>query len=433
MRASLPAGPLVCAALALPAYAQDDAAAEARRLERRTQEIKNAAAPSIVTVTVTTRVDPVPRLAFPGFVIAPSAAQAEKIEGTGFFIASHGILVTTRELFADPGRIEVRLWDGTVRDADLVAVDRPFRLAVLRTSAPDGVSGLAHPPRVEADASTVGWFMSATPTIDVQIAQVRPAPEQGASYDRFLFAPIWLARGAAGGPLVGCDGRLLGMAVGSLVAGGERDSAPGVRARTTTATLFVRGDDVAEAARQIALNGFVERPMIGVTMQGDSNQVDMLMPGSPAESAGLVEGDAIVAVGTLPVESKADLSRVMLRRRVGEKVNLTIERDGARISREIRLAASHPSPAPTTPPIVGTVIEASTSEKGDPVFTFVEVRAGSPAAKAGVVAGDKLLAVDGRCAARFLRRHQIRPAPLPPSKIEIERDGTARELTLASE
>jgi predicted metalloprotease with PDZ domain len=79
------------------------------------------------------------------------------------------------------------------------------------------------------------------------------------------------------------------------------------------------------------------------------------------------------------------------------------------------------------------VIEASTNENGDPVYTFVEVHAGSPAGKAGVVAGDKLIAVDGRCAARFVRRHQVRPAPLPPAKIEIVHDGTTRELTLASE
>jgi serine protease Do len=432
MRASLPAGPLVCAALALPAYAQDDAAAEARRLERRTQDIKQAAAPSIVMVTVTTRGDPVPRLVFPGLVIAPSAAQPERIEGTGFFVASRGILVTTRELVADAAHIEVRLRDGTVRDADLVGVDRPFRLAVLRTSAPDGACVLPHAPRVEADASTIGWFFSATPTIDVQVASVRAAPEQGATYDSFLFAPIWLQRGAAGGPLVGGDGRLLGMAVGSLV-GREERAGPGFTARPSAATLFVRGDDVAEAARQIAANGIVERPMIGVTMQGDTNRVDMPMPGSPAEAAGLVEGDAIVGVGCLPVRTHADLTRVMLRHRVGEKVHLTIERDGARLMRDVELAAYRPTPTPTTAPIAGTVIEASTNDEGDPVFTFVQVDADSPAGRAGVVAGDKLTAVDGRCVSRFVHRHQVRPAPLPPSKIEIERGGTTRELTLTSE
>jgi S1-C subfamily serine protease len=428
MRAALPAGPLVCAALALPALAQDDARV-ASELERRTQDIKAAATPAVVVVTVTTRVDPVPRLAFPGFVIAPSAAVAEKVEGTGFFLGSRGVLVTTRELVVDAARIEVRLHDGTVRDATMVGLDRPFHLAVLRTTAPAGVDALPHAQRVEACGATIGWFLSRAPSLDVQVASVRAAPEQGASYDRFLFAPISLGRGAAGGPLVGGDGRLLGMAVGSLVAG----ASAGARAVPPRATLFVRGDDVAEAARQIAATGVVERPMIGVTIQADTNRVDMLMPGSPAEKAGLVEGDAIVGVGTVPVTSYADLSRALLRRRVGERVNVVVERDGVRTTLGVTLAASEPPPAPTTPPIQGAVIEGSTNENGDPVYTFIEIRAGSPSAKAGVLVGDRLLAVDGRCATRFLRRHQVRPAPLPPAKLVVEREGKPLELTLASE
>jgi putative serine protease PepD len=243
--------------------------------------------------------------------------------------------VTTRELLADAARIEVRFRDGTVRDAELVGLDRPYQLAVLRTSPVEDAAALPHAQRVEADASTVGWFLSATPTIDVQFAQVRPAPEQGATYDRFLYAPIWLPRGAAGGPLVGSDGRLLGMAVGSLVGGAER-AAPGVRTRTSPTTLFVRGDDIAEAVRQIAESGVVERPMIGVTMQGDTNRVDMVVSGSPAEAAGLAEGDSIVGVGCMSVATFADLTRVLLRRRVGEKVNLTIERGGSRSRRPCR-------------------------------------------------------------------------------------------------
>ncbi len=427
-RTALPsaAAPLMCAALSLPAFAQDDP----RSVERRTQELKDAAAPAIVSIIVTPRVDPVPRLAFPGVVIAPTAGRPDRVEGTGFFCAARGFLVTTRELLADAARIEVRFQDGTVRDASVAGIDRPFRLAVLRTSAPDGTTSLPYAAHVEADASTIGWFFSAAPRIDVQIASVRPAPEQGASYDRFLFAPISLARGAAGGPLLGCDGKLLGMAVGSLVAPeGDGDSGAGLRVRT----LFVRGDDIAEAVRQIAATGVVERPMIGVTMQDDSNRVDLVLPGSPAEAAGLAEGDAIVGVGAFEVANYADLTRALLRRRVGDKVSLTIDRGGSRITREVVLAVVTRGSPPTTPPIAGTVIEAATNAKGEPTFTFVEVRAGSAAAKAGVAVGDKLISVDGRAAWRFLKRHQIRAAAQQPSKLVVERDGATREIALPTE
>ena len=102
------------------------------------------------------------------------------------------------------------------------------------------------------------------------------------------------------------------MAVGSLVA--KNETSPGVRTRLPSATLFVRGDDIADAARQIAATGYVERPMIGAMMQGETNRIDVPLPGSPAEAAGLAEGDAVIGVGPLAVASFGDLTRALLRR-----------------------------------------------------------------------------------------------------------------------
>jgi S1-C subfamily serine protease len=440
MRAAIPAaaGPLFCAALAFPAFGQDVEPAADRAFERRTQEIKESAAPAVVSVTVITRASPLPRIAFPGLVIAPDSRQSERIEGTGFFISSKNLLVTTRDLVADAERIEVRFVDGTVRDATLVGIDEPFRVAVLCTSAPERAVALPHAPRVEVGVSTIGWLLGAAaqgthaPSIDVQVASVRAAPDQGSVYDRFLYAPISIARGAAGGPLVGSDGNLLGMAVGSLVA--RDDSATsGVCQRLPRATLFVRGDDIADAARQIAATGAVERPMIGALMQGDTNRIDALLAGSPAEAAGLLEGDAIVAVSGCEIASFADLTHSLMRRHAGDRVKLTVDRSGERFTRCVQLAPYTAPEEPTRPPIDGTVIELTTDAKGDPVLTFVEVHGDSTAGKAGVRAGDRLLSADGRSAWRFLQRHRHRPAVLPPSKIEVERDGKPLEIPFPTE
>jgi serine protease Do len=441
---SLAAAPLLCAALAAPALAQDDPESSGRAIERRTQEIRDAASPAIVSVTAIPRANPLPRLAFPGLLVAPCPRSAERVEGTGFFVASRGLLVTTRELVAEAERIEVRFVDGTVRDASVVGIDLPYRVAVLKTSAPTAVTALPHLDRVEATGSTVGWFLGAaptlsssvaTPSIDVQVASVRPAPAQGA-YDRFLYAPISLQRGAAGGPLVGCDGRLLGMAVGSLVA--KEDAAEsGLRTRLPRATLFVRGDDVAEAARQIAANGFVERPMIGTLMDGDTNRVEVLLPGGPAEKAGFADGDLIVAVGSVAIASHQDLARALLRRRSGDEVRVTLERDGKRLVKHVVLAPFRAPDTPTRPPFPGAVLELScagaeeTESKGaDVVFTFIEVAGDSAVAKGGVVAGDRLVAVDGRAPRHFLQRHRVRPDASPPKRISVEHEGQVRELEI---
>jgi predicted metalloprotease with PDZ domain len=78
-------------------------------------------------------------------------------------------------------------------------------------------------------------------------------------------------------------------------------------------------------------------------------------------------------------------------------------------------------------------VEISTSECGETVLTFVEVKGDSPVGRAGVVAGDKLLSVDGRPGWRYLQRHHTRPTATLPAKIEIERGGAVREIALAAE
>jgi len=437
MQSRLPraAGSLVCAALAMPAFAQDGPNEDTRAIERRTQQIRESAAPSVVSVRVTRRDCKLPRLAFPGVTIAPTGAPEQRVEGTGFLVAGRGLVVTTRDVVCDAARIELRFHDGTLRDASLLGSDGPFCVAVLRTSAPDSAVPMPASPRVEVGRSTVGWLLGAptgrASSPDVQVSLVRAAPEQGATYDRYLYAPVAIVRGAAGGPLVGEDGSLLGMAVGSLVA---RDDAPAANATVPfpRATLFVRGDDVAEAARQIAANGSVLRAMLGTLIECDSNRVGSVLPGSPAQAAGLAEGDAIVGIGSMTVANYADLTRALLRRRPGDRVKVTIERDGARFAKCVPLVKFEPPPEPSTPPVAGATIEVAGADTGDMTFTFSEVEPESPAAKAGAAVGDRIVAVDGMPPLRFLLRHRAGVSQ-GPSRIVIRRGDATVELSLAGE
>jgi hypothetical protein len=61
------------------------------------------------------------------------------------------------------------------------------------------------------------------------------------------------------------------------------------------------------------------------------------------------------------------------------------------------------------------------------------VNEGSLVAKAGVLPGDRLVSVDDRSPGRFLQRHRVRPSPVPPAKITVERDGHEREIALPTE
>jgi S1-C subfamily serine protease len=430
------AGSLMCAALAMPALAQERPDEDTRAIEQRTQRIREATAPSVVSVRVTKHGWKLPRLVFPGVTIAATGCPEQRVDGAGFVVASRGLVVTTCEIVCDAAAIELLFHDGTRRDATLVGVDRPFCLAVLRTSTPDSAVPLPDSQRVEASPSVAGWLFAPpserSPSPDVQMTLVRPAPEQGAAYDRPLYAPVSIARGAAGGPLVGADGFLLGMAVGTLVARDEQCAA-GAAAPYPRATLFVRGDDIAEAARQIAANGRVFRGMLGTLTEGDSNRIGAVFPGSPAQAAGLAEGDTIVGVGTMSVGSYADLTRALLRRHPGDRVKIAVRRGDAQLARCVQLAPFEVKPAPKEPPVAGAVIEMSADPACDATFTFTDVLPGSPAAKSGVVAGDRIVSVDGRSALRFILRHRAGAATAPPSKIVVQRGEATVELPFAGE
>jgi serine protease Do len=426
----------MCAALAAPAFAQDRPVEDARAIERRTQQIRDAAAPSLVSVRVTRREWKLPRLAFPGVTIAPTGRCEQRVEGTGFLVAGQGLVVTTREVVCDAAQIELRFQDGTLRDASLLGSDGPYCLAVLRTSAPGSAAPLPESQRVEVGQSTVGWLLgspagrAAAP--DVQVSLVRPAPEQGAAYDRYLYAPVAIVRGAAGGPLVGADGTLLGMAVGSLVAK-DHSSPASASVPFPRATLFVRGDDVAEAARQIAANGRVLRAMLGTLLECDTNRVGSVLPGSPAQAAGLAEGDAIVGIGTMTVSNYADLTRALLRRRPGDRVKVTVERDGTRFTKCMPLVEFRAPPEPTTAPVPGAMVEVAGGDNGEMTFTFTAVEPGTPAAQAGAAVGDRIVSVDGRPPLRFLLRHRAGASAQPPSKIVVQRGDATVELALAGQ
>ena len=420
------------AVAAMPAHAQDRAPDGQRRddvadVERRTWKLLREKGPSVLSVRVVTRAATLPRLVLPGVTIAPPGGRAERVDASGFLATADGHVVTTAAAVRDAAFVEVQFSDGTIRDADIVGTDAPFRIAVLRTRAPDGTAALSVPDATASEAAAIGWFFQASGgRPDVQLARVREAEARATSYDRYLYATQPLLEGAAGGPLVRGDGRLMGMAVGEVRQPTDRDGS------VSQATLFVRGDDIHSAVRDIIRFGKVQRPMLGVVMDRDTNRIDQLLPGGPAAAAGLQEGDRVVRIAGARVESLADMTRYLLRRAVGETIRLDVDRDGETVERVVQLAPVDLPELPTVAPLPGTELElaAEADDQGGRTVTFTDVRVGSPLHAAGVRAGDRLISVDGREVLRFLARHRIHPADALPHMLTIERGDERHVIVL---
>lgn len=169
------------------------------------------------------------------------------------------------------------------------------------------------------------------------------------------------------------------------------------------ATLFALGTSVTMSLDRI-------EPVVGAVMEG-----------SPAEAAGLVEGDRLVSLEGEPVESYEDF--VLGVSLAPEKpLALTVEREGERIDTTLTPEKAEPmgyGDAGVLPRILPRVVEVSDD---------------TPAAAAGFEAGDELLAVDGRPLADqqdfvdYLEEH-----PGQEVAVTVRRAGSLRTLTVVPE
>lgn len=409
----------------------DEAAIEA--LERRTGSLTRRVARSVVSVAATESAAGPQEVVLPGLRIVPPRNR-DRLEAAGFFVEP-GVVVTTSDIVRAAGVYEVRCADGRRRPATLAGSDDVFRIAVLRVDELEHATPISAPsPGPAAGARALAWL--ATPcelaAADLSVVVVRGAACTSSSYDRHLAASICLQPGGAGAPLVGADGRLLGMAVASTAPSPVQADGS---VRHCRSTLFVRGDDVISAAREILASRTVRHARLGVMLDAGTNRVDQLVPGGPAERAGLLEADEIVAVAGQPVTNATDISRVLLRRTAGEAIPVETRRAGATHSVPVVIDDVGLPPLPSAPPVPGATLRWTWRDaSGDtPAAQWVvveDVHASGAAAAAGLAAGDNVVEIDGMPVVRYLTRHRVRPAAVPPSSVVVKRAAGAVQMTL---
>ncbi|MCS7078503.1 MAG: PDZ domain-containing protein [Chloracidobacterium sp.] len=133
--------------------------------------------------------------------------------------------------------------------------------------------------------------------------------------------------------------------------------------------------------------------------------VTAVVPGSPAEEAGLTPGDVILKADGRPLESRRELNEVVVGHAAGDVLELVVERAGK--PRTCRVTLGSPEEAPTLkpPPAEHLAIGLITSDMTPQLAAFFGAAGGllvthvvpdSPAAVAGFRSGDVITAVDGQ-------------------------------------
>ena len=331
---------------------------------------------------------------------------------TGFVISADGWIVSSAFSFVQqPASILVTFASGEQAPAELIAKDHSRLLVLLKAQ---GVSGLAVPELVPTDEIRVGeWavavgrtFRADRPNISVGIVS---------ALDRMFGKVIQTDAGVStanyGGPLIDIRGRVLGVVVpiapqsASEVAGAEwYDS--GIGFAVPLASLSTSLERMKGGKEQYA--GVMGIGLAADNPHGSPALLATVLASSPAGKAGFKKGDKITEIDGRPIRTQTDLRFALGPRYAGDKVRVVAARGDERLERTIELVGEL---EPFRHAFLGILpMRAEVDAKPEPeksaeaektekaAATGVEVRLvypGSPAAAAGIQAGDRVVSIDG--------------------------------------
>jgi S1-C subfamily serine protease len=266
--------------------------------------------------------------------------------GSGFIFTPDGFILTNSHVVHKAARIEVALLDGSRYEASLIGDDPDTDLAVIRITASNLVPaalGDSHALRVGQLLIAIGnpFGFQTTVTAGVASALGRSLrTTSGRLIDNVIQTDASLNPGNSGGPLVNARGEVIGVNTAIIrpaqgicfaiaVNTAKRVASQLIqKGSITRGYLGVGGQDIPLHRRIVRYHNLPkEEGILVVSVEKDS----------PAQKAGLREGDVIVSIGDRPISGLDDLHRLLTEDRIGVEAPLTVIR---RFSEMLRLTVS---------------------------------------------------------------------------------------------
>ncbi len=263
--------------------------------------------------------------------------------GTGIILTADGEILTNAHVVEGATLVRVLLaGESQPRPAEIIGTDPVADLALL--SLPDA-SGLpiaelgrsadvAVGDDVVAIGNALGLRGGPTVTRGIVSALDRTLETASGTMTGLLQTDASISSGNSGGPLVDVDGEVIGINT-AVAATGRGASAENVG----FAIAIDQAIPVVERLRGNTVAGPVPRLGVSATDPLDGSRgatVAEIVPGSPAQVAGLQVGDLVTSVGGRGVDGAAALAGAVQARRPGEKIEVVVVRGG----RELVLSAT---------------------------------------------------------------------------------------------
>ncbi len=342
--------------------------------------------------------------------------------GSGFIIDPAGYIVTNNHVVGNAAKITVILQDNSRHPAKLIGRDEKTDLALLKIDTHEKLPFVSWG---DSDQSKVGdWVVAVgnpfglggTVTAGIISALGRNINE--GPYDDFIQIDAPINRGNSGGPTFNLSGQVIGINTAIYSPSGG----------SVGIGFAVPSNTAKEVIAQLREHGHVTRGWLGVAIQGitpaiarslgldpehpSGALVASVTPNSPAAKAGLEQGDIIVQAGGRPVKAVHDLPRIVAATPPGQKLELTVRRNGkdTTLSATVAEMPNNPRVAESSSSgdegatSLGLQLAAITPElrsrfhipRDVEGVVVTRVASDSPAASLGLEPGDVIQSVDQR-------------------------------------
>ncbi len=367
-------------------------------------------------------------------------SQPFRGQGSGFIISADGLILTNAHVVREAKEVTVKLSDRREYAAKVLGADPTTDIAVLRIDAKDlPIVRLGNPKQLEVGdpVMAVGapFGFEQTATQGIVSAKGRSLP--GDSVVPFIQTDAAVNPGNSGGPLFDGSGAVVGINAQIYSQSGGYQG-----------LSFAIPIDVALKVKdQIVATGKATHGRLGVTVQ-DVNQtlaesfgmkrpdgalIASVKRGSAAAQAGLKPGDVITEVNGEPIVRSGALSSVIGMASPGEKVKLTVWRDRASRDIDAKLGGAEEADKQVADNdtgdragSLGLALRPLTREERGQVQSeggLVIENVSGPAARAGVEAGDVLVAINGKPVTSLEQVKSVMSGKPKSVALLVERDG----------
>jgi serine protease Do len=329
--------------------------------------------------------------------------------GAGVIVDPRGFVLTNNHVIERADDIELTLSDGRTFKAMIIGLDPKTDLALVKVEAPDplpvAVLGDSDSVKVGHWVVAIGNPFGLGHSLTTGVVSGVARGELGlAAFEDYIQTDAAINPGNSGGPLLNIRGEVIGINTAINPVG--RGIAFAIPINSAKAIM-----------QQLVEHGRVVRGFLGVVIQTLSAElatkfdveenagvlISDILPGSPAEKAGLQRGDVILDFAGSPIDKIQELQRLVAATRPATPIQVRVLRDRQEqfVTVEIAELRDAEQKAEPTGSRYGLTLDVLTKEhakqfnlKTDQGVVITNVESGSSAARDGIRKGDVILEIE---------------------------------------